>query len=339
MHFKLLQEQRVRDEEGNYSNTQENNEDNQVNLGDNNGDGLDSSERFNILTDNVLERCKILNLANQNAVHGTAPKSGFACSSQKSTLTKSKRHIPTAPVKTLDAPDLSNDFYLNLMDWANSNYLTVALANGVYMWNASSGEIVDLVELDESQLVTSVKFHDQSTYIAVGVSDGSVLIFNSETKQKLRTLRGHSHRVSCLDWNGSLLCSGARSGNILVHDTVSANRNAQHLLTGHTQEVCSLKWNDEKSYLASGSADSSVKIWSLNQGTGGNGGNEEASTFLTNTLTGHIAAVKALTWVNSSSSVIISGGGKKQVFTVLTLAKNIFRLNQATLDQFYIKKY
>ena len=306
VHFKLVQEQKAREEVGLDNTTSESE---QSNIGET--DGLDNQERFNILTDGLDEKVKILNLANQNGVKGTAPKTGFVCSSQKLTLTKSKRHIPAAPVKTLDAPDLSNDFYLNLMDWSGTNYLTVALGNGVYMWNASSGDIVDLVELDDNLTVTAVRIHDQSKYIAVGVSDGSVLIFDSETKQKIRSLRGHSQRVACLDWNGPMLCSGSRSGNILTHDTVSPSRSPVHMLAGHTQEVCALKWNTEKKLLASGSADASVKIWSLEEGAaaGSSSGDER---FLINTLNGHIAAVKAMAWMHNSSNFIVTGGGKQE---------------------------
>lgn len=37
------------------------------------------------------------------------------------------RYIPSSPERILDAPDIINDYYLNLMDWSSSNIVTVAL--------------------------------------------------------------------------------------------------------------------------------------------------------------------------------------------------------------------
>jgi len=44
------------------------------------------------------------------------------------------RKIPKVPFKVLDAPQLQDDFYLNLIDWSNQNTLSVALSSCVYLW-------------------------------------------------------------------------------------------------------------------------------------------------------------------------------------------------------------
>ena len=49
---------------------------------------------------------------------------------------KTLRCIPQFPEKILDAPDLVDDYYLNLLDWSQSNILAVCLAQTVYLWNA-----------------------------------------------------------------------------------------------------------------------------------------------------------------------------------------------------------
>ena len=48
------------------------------------------------------------------------------------------RKIPKVPFKVLDAPALQDDFYLNLLDWSDSNILTVGLGSCVYLWSAKS---------------------------------------------------------------------------------------------------------------------------------------------------------------------------------------------------------
>jgi WD40 repeat protein len=46
------------------------------------------------------------------------------------------RKINKMPFKVLDAPQLQDDFYLNLVDWSSSNVLAVGLNRAVYIWSA-----------------------------------------------------------------------------------------------------------------------------------------------------------------------------------------------------------
>jgi cell division cycle 20-like protein 1 (cofactor of APC complex) len=42
--------------------------------------------------------------------------------------------ISNTPTKILDAPELQDDFYLNLVDWSNQNMVGVGLGSCVYLW-------------------------------------------------------------------------------------------------------------------------------------------------------------------------------------------------------------
>jgi cell division cycle protein 20 (cofactor of APC complex) len=48
----------------------------------------------------------------------------------------------------LDAPDIVDDYYLNLLDWSSNNILAVALGSAVYLWNADTRETSILVEYE-----------------------------------------------------------------------------------------------------------------------------------------------------------------------------------------------
>lgn len=58
---------------------------------------------------------------------------------------KKRRNIPKVPEKILDAPDFIDDYYLNLLDWSSENLLAVALGRTVYIWNAETGDINELL--------------------------------------------------------------------------------------------------------------------------------------------------------------------------------------------------
>jgi hypothetical protein len=46
----------------------------------------------------------------------------------------SQRSISLAPEKILDAPELLDDYYLNLMDWSSCGPLAIGLNNKVYLY-------------------------------------------------------------------------------------------------------------------------------------------------------------------------------------------------------------
>lgn len=54
----------------------------------------------------------------------------------------STRKIAKKPFKTLDAPFLRDDYYLNLVDWSPNNVLAVALGNSVFMWSAYTSKVL-----------------------------------------------------------------------------------------------------------------------------------------------------------------------------------------------------
>jgi len=96
------------------------------------------------------------NLNTRSEIYSLSP---VKFSSQQMLLSPRKvpRAVSKVPYKVLDAPDLQDDFYLNLVDWGSSNILGVGLGHCVYMWNSSSGKVVKLCDLPDDQ-VTSVNW-------------------------------------------------------------------------------------------------------------------------------------------------------------------------------------
>nr|GEV43090.1 cell division cycle 20.2, cofactor of APC complex-like [Tanacetum cinerariifolium] len=78
-----------------------------------------------------------------------------------------------APDRTLDLPNLLNDYCLNLFDWGVGNTLAVALGHSVYLWE--DGLSSELLSADEdSGLVTCVKWAPNGIHIAVGLNNADV---------------------------------------------------------------------------------------------------------------------------------------------------------------------
>jgi cell division cycle protein 20 (cofactor of APC complex) len=106
---------------------------------------------------------------------------------------KPMRSIPTTAERILDAPELRDDYYLNLLDWHGSdNLLAVALGPAVYIWNAETSGITKLCELpNEDSYVCSVSWMGDGDVLAVGTDDSTVQIWDTNNLKRLRTMRGH----------------------------------------------------------------------------------------------------------------------------------------------------
>ncbi|XP_033760332.1 cell division cycle protein 20 homolog [Pecten maximus] len=222
-------------------------------------------------------------------------------SSSKSAVPKcsTTRFIPQQPDRILDAPELLDDYYLNLLDWS-SNHLAVALGGAVYLWNASDGSIVQLMEMTSTDdYVSCVSWIKEGNILAVGTNMGNTQLWDAEKQKLVRTMPGHSSRVGSLAWNTFILSSGARSGIVRHHDVRVADHHVG-TMSNHTQEVCGLSWSHDGRYLASGGNDNLLNIWDNNM---------SHESVPVHTFTHHQAAVKALSWCPWQADLLASGGG------------------------------
>ena len=230
-----------------------------------------------------------------------------------------KRKIPEKPTKVLDAPDIVDDYYLNLISWSKDNVLAVAMGPSVYVWNAANGEIGHVVTLrGVNDYVSSVSWSTVpgcTRYLAVGTHSNSIQLWDTEAKRCVRKLNGHTNRVSSMTWNTSKkwLTSGGRDSQILQHDV----RCSEHVVArykGHRQEVCGLKWNDDGLQLASGGNENYLCLWdaAISQRNSSHRRilhDISEATQPRLLLTQHKAAVKALDWCPFNRSLLASGGG------------------------------
>jgi cell division cycle 20-like protein 1 (cofactor of APC complex) len=68
------------------------------------------------------------------------------------------RYISKTPYKVLDAPELQDDFYLNLVDWSSTNSLGVGLGSCVYLWNGATNSVTNMCNLGPYDSVCSVNW-------------------------------------------------------------------------------------------------------------------------------------------------------------------------------------
>ncbi|KAK4389141.1 Cell division cycle 20.1, cofactor of APC complex [Sesamum angolense] len=117
---------------------------------------------------------------------------------QRTKSVKRRRDISQSPERVMDAPEIIDDFYLNLLDWC--------------------------------QMGTGWR------HLAVGFNNSHVQLWDCSATRLVRTLRGgHSLRVSSLDWNDHILTTGGMDCMIINNDVRIRSHNIS-TYTGHNEE-------------------------------------------------------------------------------------------------------
>ncbi|SCV69836.1 BQ2448_1230 [Microbotryum intermedium] len=247
----------------------------------------------------TAERERVIGL--DSPTHERYSVSPVRYESQKLLLSpkKQQRAMSRVPFKVLDAPELADDYYLNLIDWSAHNVLAVGLGSSIYTWSAHTSEVKKLCDLSENAVpdsITSLAWVQRGHQLAVGTKNGSVQIWDAQEERVIRKMSGHTGRVGALSWNDAILSSGSHDRSIL-HRDVRVHEHWVGKLTAHRQEVCGLKWNDAGDQLASGGNDNRLFVY------------EKMNESPTHRFTEHVAAIKAIAWSPHQHGVLASGGG------------------------------
>ncbi|NWI87272.1 FZR1 protein, partial [Pitta sordida] len=198
---------------------------------------------------------------------------------------KPTRKISKIPFKVLDAPELQDDFYLNLVDWSSTNILSVGLGTCVYLWSACTSQVTRLCDLSvEGDSVTSVGWSERGNLVAVGTHKGFVQIWDASAGKKLSMLEGHTARVG---EEGEAEGSQGVPGLILSPCCV-----LRVLKTSSSPNSGGLLWVfDPVSPLCQ------LLVWN------------HSSLSPVQQYTEHLAAVKAIAWSPHQHGLLASGGG------------------------------
>ncbi|KAL7615301.1 hypothetical protein Lser_V15G09145 [Lactuca serriola] len=210
-----------------------------------------------------------------------------------------QRKLPKKESRILDAPDLRDDFYMNIMDWGKNNILAIALGRRLYLWNAANEGLHHIFKPNAlNDHPSSVSWSHDGKTLAVGHSSSKIQLWDAETCKLIRRLEGHHAMVRATSWNGHILTSGGNKA-ILNHDARVRNSLVSEV-KAHRSRVCGLKWSMTGNLLASGGDDNVVYIWEASRMN---------SARFVHRFTNHVAAVKALAWCPYNFQVLASGGG------------------------------
>lgn len=269
-----------------------------------------------------MERChQILSFNAMAPDSASAPdiRSRYAVPRPKllpSSLTSGgRRRIATTPEKTLDTPDMRDDFYSHLLSWSSQNVVAVALGSCVHTWNGNTGdvsEVCDLAEMTErvgggdGSHVKTLTWDESGTLLQIGTQGGYVQIWDLEKGERVRTFKPSPDASNPADNTATTTSSWAEDGTLALgywsgllreHDLRQRNSIIRDINNAHTQSICGMKYRADSGLLATGGNDNVVKVW------------DRRTTTAKMQKERHRAAVRALSWSPLNSSLLATGGG------------------------------
>lgn len=162
---------------------------------------------------------------------------------------------------------------------------TMTADNKLHAWDtAKPEEPLWSVAVDKLEL-TALGVSPAGDQIAVAGKDGVVRLFDGRTGKELHRLTGHTGTVHALAFSGTSSSTGSNSGDGSSSTSNSSSGKATKLVTagadktlhvwnlntgkelavlkGHTDAVRCVIINPDGTFIASGSADKTIKVWEL----------------------------------------------------------------------------
>lgn len=146
----------------------------------------------------------------------------------------------------------------------DGNTLAVASRIGVWLYNAHTDDLIKLIAVEDTGLLSKVTFSPDSTQIAIGDWDGIASLWDVATGEMHATFTNTDYVTSvAFSPNGKLLATATRDGNATLWDI---NTGAERWTISHKDRVSSVAFSPDGLLLAAGSWDSTANFWDVETG-------------------------------------------------------------------------
>ena len=137
----------------------------------------------------------------------------------------------------------------------------------------------------------SIDFSPTSNMVAVGCSDGKLLLYNYITGALIKEINAHPSWVTCVKFSpdGSQIVTGGSDNKVKTWTNTGTLINNY---SGHASYVTSVKFTPDNKYIVSASRDRKIKIW------------DAATTNIISTLIGHKQEINQIDISPDGSKVV-----------------------------------
>ena len=173
------------------------------------------------------------------------------------------------------------------------------------VWSINDFSLITALKLCDKK-IRSIDFNIVLKEAAIGCGDGTIRIFDFETFEEKKILKGHvddfSVNTVCYHPNGKYLLSGSRDACLNVWDIENEYALIHHI-PAHNYAIYSIVFSPDKKFFATGSRDKTIKIWDA----------ENFDLLLRidkAQLQGHTHSVNKLFWSDFNNYLISTGDDK-----------------------------
>jgi WD40 repeat protein len=212
-------------------------------------------------------------------------------------------------VRTLIVPSQNNTPVFTLqrvsaaitsMTWTadGSRLLTVSIGGEIVLWNALTGELLNIYQSEDSFLGAAIR-PDGMVFATVGYHNNVVVrdlltgevIYNFDLGRPSEDMLGCEGALSWVDWNpiGSQIAVTGWDGYLKSWDLNTTS--LIHNIPAHSGMISNAEWSPDGSKLVTGSEDMSVRIWIMVTGQ------------MIMSLQGHTNYINEVTWSPDGSQV------------------------------------
>ena len=133
------------------------------------------------------------------------------------------------------------------------------------VWSINDFSLITALKLCDKK-IRSIDFNIILKEAAIGCGDGSIRIFDFDTFEEKKILKGHvddfSVNTVCYHPNGKYLLSGSRDAYLNIWDIENGYALIHHI-PAHNYAIYSIVFSPDKKFFATGSRDKTIKIWDV----------------------------------------------------------------------------
>ncbi len=146
----------------------------------------------------------------------------------------------------------------------DGNMIAVASRIGVWLYNAHTEDLIRLIAIEDTGLLSEVTFSPDGTKIVTGDWDGIVSLWDIATGAELATFTNTDYVTSvAFSPNGKLLSTATRDGKATLWEI---DTGLKRWTISHKDLVSSVVFSPDGLLLATGSWDSTVNFWDVETG-------------------------------------------------------------------------
>ena len=153
-----------------------------------------------------------------------------------------------------------------IMYFPDGARLAVATTIGVWIYNAQTGETLDLIIGGHTDKISSAAYSPDGKTIATASWDETVRLWDVRTGKNTKTLKGHTYGISSVVYSpdGKTIATASSDKTIRLWNA-RTGRNIK-TLEGHTEAVISVKFLPDGKTIATAGADKTIRLWNTHTG-------------------------------------------------------------------------